>query len=68
MEGEVRERVVKGRSIIGSLARVMKGRSEFIEVKRGLRNSIFLPTLPYGSEMRMWNRAQQSRVRAVEMS
>ncbi len=47
---EVRERVVKGWSIIGSLARVMKGRSVSMGVKRGLRNSILLPTLMYGSE------------------
>ena len=39
-----------------------------MEVKRGLRNSILLLILTYGSEMWMWNRAQQSRVRAVEMS
>ena len=39
-----------------------------MEVKRGLRNSILLPTLTYGSETWTWNRAQQSRVRGVEMS
>ncbi len=68
MEGEVRERAVKGRSVIGSLARVMKGRSVSMEVQRGLRNSILLPTLMYGSETWTWNRAQQSRVCTVEMS
>ncbi len=68
MEGEVRERAVKGRTAIISLARVMKGRSVSIEVRRGLRNSIHLPTLTYGSEMWMWNGAQQSRVHAVDMS
>ncbi len=47
---EVRERAVKGRSVIGSLARVMKGRSVSMEVKRGLRNGILLLTLMYGSE------------------
>ncbi len=56
---EVRERTVKGRNITGSLARVMKGRSVFTEVKRGPRNSILLPTLMYGSETWTWNRAQQ---------
>ncbi len=61
MEGEVRERAVKGRSVIGSLARVMRGRDVSMEVKKGLRNSIFLPTLTYGSETWMWNRSQQSR-------
>ncbi len=38
------------------------------EVKRGLRNSILLPTLTHGSENRTWNGAQQLRVSAVEMS
>ncbi len=68
MEGEVRERAVKGRSVIGSLARVMKGRSVSMEVKRDLRNSILLPTLTYGSKVWTWNRVQQSRVRMMEMS
>ncbi len=65
---EVRERAVKGRSVIGSLGRVMKGRNVSVEVKRGLRNGVFLPTSTYGSETWMWNRAQQLRVCAVEMS
>ncbi len=65
---EVRERTVKGRSVIGSLGRVMKGRNVSMEVKRGLRNSVLLPTLTYGSEAWTWNRAQQLRVRTVEMS
>ncbi len=55
-------------SVTGSLARVMKGRNVSSEVKRGLSNSILLPTLTCGSETWMWNRAQQSRVCAVEMS
>ncbi len=46
----------------------MKGRNVSMDVKRGLRNSILLPTLTYGSENWTWNGAQQSRVRAVEMS
>ncbi len=45
-----------------------KGRNVSKDVKRGLRNSILLPTLTYGSENWTWNGAQQSRVRAVEMS
>ncbi len=59
---------MKSKRVIGSLARVMRGRNVSKEVKRGLRNSILLPTLMYGSETWTWNRAQQSRVRAVEMS
>ncbi len=68
MEGEIRERVMKGRSVVGSLAGIMKGRNVSMDVKRGLRNSILLPTLTYGSENWTWNGAQQSRVRAVEVS
>ncbi len=66
MEGEIRERVMKGRSVVGSLAGVMKGRTVSMDVKRGLRHSILLPTLTYGSENWTWNGAQQSRVRAVD--
>ena len=68
MEEEIRERAMKGRSVTGSLAKVMKGRSVSMEVKRGLRNSILLPTLTYRSETWMWNRALHLRVHAVEMS
>ncbi len=45
MEGEIREQVMKGWSVVGSLAGVMKGRNVSMDVKRGLRNSILLPTL-----------------------
>ncbi len=37
-----------------------------MDVKKGLRNSILLPTLP--TKNWTWNGAQQSRVLAVEMS
>ncbi len=68
MEGEIRERVMKGRSIVGSLTGVMKGRKVSMDVKRHLRNSNLLPTLSFGLENWTWNGTQQSRVRAVEMS
>ncbi len=68
MEGEIRERTVKGRQVNGALERVMKGRNVNMEVKQGLRNSILLPTLTYGSENWTWNAAQQSCIQAVEMS
>ena len=54
--------------VIGSLVRFMRGRNVSMEVKRDLRNNILLPTLKYGSETWTWNRAQQSRVHAVEIS
>ncbi len=68
MEGEIRERTVKGRQVMGDLERVMKGRNVSMEVKRDIRNSIILPTMSYTSETWTWNAAQQSRIRAVEMS
>ncbi len=68
MEGEIRKRVMKGRSVVGLLAGVMKGKSVSVDVKRGLRNSILLPTVTYGSENWTWTGAQQSRVCAVEMN
>ncbi len=59
---------MKGRSVVGSLAGVMKGRNLSMDIKSSLRNSILLPTLTYGSKNWTWNGAQQSRVRAVETS
>ncbi len=50
MEGEIQERTVKGRQVMGALERVMKGRNVSMEVKRGIRNSVNLPTLSYASE------------------
>ncbi len=47
---------------------VIKRRNIYMDIKRGLRNSILLPTLMYGSENWTWNGAQQSRVCTVEMS
>lgn len=49
MEGDVREKVVRGRIVIGAIARVMKERNSPMEVERGSRNSI-LPTSMFGSE------------------
>ncbi len=68
MEGEIRERAVKGRQVMGALERVKKGRNVSMAVKKGIRNSVFLPTLSYASDTWTWNAAQQSRIRAVEMS
>ena len=38
-----------------------------MEVKRGLKSSIPLPTLTYASETWTWNKAQHSRVHVVEI-
>ncbi len=50
MEGEIREKAVKGRQVMGALEKVMKGRNVSMAVKKGLRNSVILPTLSYASE------------------
>ncbi len=54
--------------VLGALERVMKGRNISMAVKKGIRNSVILPTLSYTSETWTWIAAQQSRIRAVEMS
>ena len=59
---------MKSRCDIGSLARATRGKKISMEVKRCLKNSIFLPTFMYGSETCTWNRAQQLRVHAVKNS
>ena len=56
MDGKIREMAVKGRCVIASLAKVIKGKNVSMLVKRGLRNSILLPRLTYGSEIWAWNR------------
>ncbi len=54
--------------MVGSLGRIMNGRSVSMEVKRDLRNTVIVPTLTYASETGAWNERQRSRVQAVEMS
>ncbi len=60
MEGEIRERTVKGRQVTSALERVMKGRNVSMSVKKGVRNSVILPALSYASETWTWNVVQQS--------
>ncbi len=67
-EGETRERALQGKKVVGSLGRIMKGRSVSMEVKRDLRNTVIVPTLTYASETWAWNESQRCRVQAVEMS
>ncbi len=54
--------------MVGSLGRVVKGRSVSKGVKRDLRNTVIVPTLTYASETWAWNESQRCRVQAVEMS
>jgi len=68
MDGETRERAVQGRKVVGSLGRIMKGRTVSLEVKKGLRDGVIVPTITYASETWVWNESQRSRIQAVEMS
>ncbi len=68
VQKETRERALQGRKAVGSLGRIMKGRSVSMEVKRDLRNTVIVPTLTYESKTWAWNESQRSRVQAVEMS
>ncbi len=67
-EGETRERALQERKVVGSLGRIMNGRSVSMEVKRNLRNTVIVPTLTYTSKTWAWNESQRSRVQAVEMN
>ena len=40
MEGGTREEVVKGRRVIGSLARIMRGRNVSMELRGGLTHGV----------------------------
>ena len=51
-----------------SLVRAIRERNVSVEVQRSLKNSIILSTLTHGSDTWTWNKAQQSRVHAVEIS
>ncbi len=67
-EGDTRDRALQGRKVVGSLRRIMNGRSVSMEVKRDFRNTVIVPTLTYASETWAWNESQGSRVHALEMS
>ncbi len=58
MEGEIRVRTIKGRQVMGALERVMKGRNVSMTVKKGISNSVILPTLSYAAKTWTWNAAQ----------
>ncbi len=58
----------KEEEVVGSLRRIMNGRSVSMEVKMDLRNTVIVPTLTYASETWAWNESQRSRVQVVEKS
>ena len=68
MEAETRERALQGRKVVGAVGSVMRGRSVSVDVKRGIRDCVLLPALTYGGETWNWKAADESRIRAVEMS
>ena len=51
---------------MGELESVLRGRNVSMEVQKDLRNSIILPTIPYGNEVWMWSESEQATVRAVK--
>ncbi len=58
-QGETRERALQGRKVVGSLGRIMNGRSVSLEVKKDLRNTVIVPTLTYARETWAWNESQE---------
>ncbi len=69
MEGEIRERAVQGRKVVGSLGCMMKGRTVSMEVKKkGLHDGLIVLTIMYASETWVWNERQRSWIQVVEMS
>ncbi len=50
MEGEIRERAIQGRKVIGTLGHLMREWTVTKEVKEALRDSIIVPTAEYASE------------------
>ncbi len=53
--GETIERALQGRKVVGSLGRIMNGKSVSMDVRRDLRNTVIVPTLTYASETWAWN-------------
>lgn len=68
MEGETRERAVRGRKVIGSVEHMMKVWTVDLEVKNVLCDEIIVPTITSASETWAWNESQRSRIQAVELS
>ncbi len=54
MEGEIRERAIQGRKVIGSLREVMRERTVSREVKKALSDSIIVPTVAYLYASETW--------------
>ncbi len=68
MEGEIRERAIHDRKVIGSLGCGMRERTVSREVKKAFRDSIIVPTVEYASETWVWKQSQRFKIQIVEMS
>ena len=51
MKSEIQERTIQGRKVIRELVNILIGRMVSQEVKKGLRYSVLLPTVMYGSDI-----------------
>ncbi len=67
MEVETREKSC-AREENGSLRWMMKERTVNMEVMKGLRGGILVPTLTYASETWVWDERQRSKIQVVQMS
>ncbi len=50
MEGEIRARALQERKVVGSMGRMMRGKTVSTEVNKALRDGIIVPTVTYASE------------------
>ncbi len=66
-EGDTKERALQVKKVVGSLGRIMNGRSVSMEVKKDLRNTVIVPTLIYMQAKHGPGMSQRSRVQAVEL-
>ncbi len=68
MEGEVRERTIQSRKVMGSLGYLMRKGTVSKKVKKALRDSIIVLTVACASETWIWNKCQRSKIEAAEMN
>ncbi len=59
MEGEIREKTLQERKVVGSLGCMMKGKAVNMEIKKALHDSITVPTVIYTSQTLTNNEAKR---------
>ena len=67
MEGEMRERAVQERKVVGFLGHIMKEWKVNMEVKKGLHNGIIVPTITYARKTWVWNECQRLWIQTVKV-